>query len=38
MHVRNVLAKLDCSTRTAAVSHAAELGLLEAPLPAGGNL
>jgi putative transposase len=36
--VRNVLAKLDCSTRTAAVSHAAELGLLEAPLPAGGNL
>ncbi len=30
MHVRNLLTKLDCSTRTAAAHRAAELGLLAA--------
>ncbi|MGH3737867.1 MAG: helix-turn-helix domain-containing protein, partial [Micromonosporaceae bacterium] len=33
MHVRNVLTKLDCSSRTAAAGRAAELGLVEAGSP-----
>ena len=31
MHVRNILTKLRCRTRTEAASRAGELGLLEAP-------
>jgi DNA-binding CsgD family transcriptional regulator/tetratricopeptide (TPR) repeat protein/exonuclease VII small subunit len=34
MHVRNILAKLDCSSRSAATRRAVELGLLEQPATA----
>lgn len=36
-HLRNVLAKLDCTSRLAAVSRARRLGLLGSPEPTGAS-